>query len=235
MIRDKRGLFDGTESQDNEKPAGDASWCLAESHTATCPSRANGCTSAQKEETSTSSTWSPTLSQATLLCGTKPSNCESVFHNFHPPHHHHTHTHTHFLSRPFAYLLCATVQSTLYQEALKCRGMLRPVCLQILCPVSWEYWSCDQCEGGMEVVIEPCQDLLLRLLEVLAAWFNRTALIEGAHSITPATYLVSHSPLCKHQQRSSRCSLHHILSTVKSLLYFKHNSDNTQGKRVLSG
>ncbi len=93
----------------------------AESRTATCPSRANGFTSAQKEETSTSSTWSPSLSQATSSCGTKPSNCESVFHNC---------LSCVFSSFAFWHLhiffvhLC---ELTTYQETLKCKGM----CLQI--------------------------------------------------------------------------------------------------------
>lgn len=51
---------------------------LTGSRFAICPFRVNGCTWAQKEGTFTLSMWSPSPSQATWSCGTKPSNCECL-------------------------------------------------------------------------------------------------------------------------------------------------------------
>lgn len=103
----------------------DGPWSpLAESHTATCPFRANGFTSAQKEETFTLSTWSPSLSQATSLCGTKPSNCE-------------------FASPPLPFLLTGSLH-----YLLSCPGPVYThpgiyekqtnVSAETVCPVHWE-------------------------------------------------------------------------------------------------
>lgn len=111
MIRDEHGSLIGLSHELMKSLCCDASCSPpAGSHTATCPSRANGFTSAQKEETSTSSTWSPSLSQATSSCGTKPSNCECLFHNCPSVSAH----------RPFPYDLCDTRKRRNTQECGFC-------------------------------------------------------------------------------------------------------------------